>query len=370
MSKIDPKTHFFICAFCLLLFHRCGESPTPRGENHTPEIIKPDTTLSLSSDKPPLTQPTKSPGPEKHSPKPATTADTLPPLSHGAIFSPRASLAATDAALNLPDEGVVSRVLDGDTIEMLLDGNSYLIRYNLIDAPETIHPVKPAEPFGKEAYEANREMVEGKRVRLEKDTRERDVYGRLLRYVYVDGVMVNEELLRRGLSRVAVFPPDVKYLSHFLKVERQAQAAKVGIWSIEPLLSPAEAAEAPDSPETALAAQAAAAKPENPVVITHIFYDGVVPLVEADEYIEIENKGAEDADLSGWRINAGKASQEFVFPKGFILKAGGSCRVYTNEIHSESGGLSFGSKRAIWKNSGDAGQLRDAEGNLRSRWEY
>lgn len=368
MVKIYLKTQFFILFFSLLLLYRCGESP-PGAETPAPEISEPDTLPGLSSPPPNVKPPSKLTLPEKPSELPAITADTAAaaPPSPDALVSPGAAPADRDAALNLPDEGVVTRVLDGDTIEMLLDGNSYLVRYNLIDAPETIHPSIPAEPFGKEAYETNRELVEGKRVRLEKDTRERDVYGRLLRYVYVDGVMVNEELIRRGLCRVVVFPPDVKYLSRFLEIERQAQAAKVGIWSIEPLLS---LAEAPDSPATALAVQAEAAEPENPVVITHIFYDGIVPLVEADEYIEIENKGAEDADLSGWRINAGRVSQEFVFPKGFILKAGGSCRVYTNEIHPESGGLSFGSKRAIWKNSGDAGQLRDAEGNLRSRWEY
>lgn len=367
MSKSDHKTRFFICVFCLLIFYHCGEPPLPERETPAPEAITADTLPSLSLHRPHVQQPAKSAGPETHSPKPATTTDTLPPLSHGAIVSPGALPAETDTALNLPDEGVAVRVLDGDTIEMLLGGNSYVIRYNLIDAPETIHPSKPVEPFGKEAYEANRQLVEGKQVRLEKDIRERDVFGRLLRYVYVDGVMVNEELLRRGLSRVVVFPPDVKYLSRFLEIERKAQEVKIGIWSIEP---PPSQAELPGSLTTASPLPDEAAKAENPVVITEIFYDGAVARVESDEYIEIGNKGTEDVDLTGWRINAGKASQEFEFPKGFILNAGSSCRVYTNEIHPESGGLSFGSKRAIWKNSGDAGVLLDAEGNVRSRWEY
>lgn len=63
---------------------------------------------------------------------------------------------------------------------------------------------------------------------------ETDRYGRLLRYVYVGDLMVNEELLRRGLAQVATFPPDVKYVDRFLAVQREAQATGVGIWGSEP----------------------------------------------------------------------------------------------------------------------------------------
>jgi nuclease-like protein/excalibur calcium-binding domain-containing protein len=69
---------------------------------------------------------------------------------------------------------------------------------------------------------------------LEKDISETDRYGRLLRYVYVGDLMVNEELLRLGLAQVATFPPDVKYVDRFLEVQRQAQAAGVGMWGSQP----------------------------------------------------------------------------------------------------------------------------------------
>lgn len=91
------------------------------------------------------------------------------------------------------------------------------------------------EPFGPEASEANRQLVEGKTVRLEKDVSETDQYGRLLRYVYVGDLMVNEELLRQGLAQVSTYPPDVKYVERFLEVQRQAQAAGVGMWGSEPV---------------------------------------------------------------------------------------------------------------------------------------
>ena len=80
-------------------------------------------------------------------------------------------------------EATVVRVIDGDTIEVEIDGTSYRVRYIGIDTPETVHPQKPVECFGKEASEKNRELVEGKRVRLEKDVSDTDKYGRLLRYV-------------------------------------------------------------------------------------------------------------------------------------------------------------------------------------------
>ena len=127
----------------------------------------------------------------------------------------------------------VTRVVDGDTIKVLIDGVEYRVRYIGIDTPEINHPTLGVEPFGPEASQANSELVEGKTVWLEKDVSETDRYGRLLRYVYVDDVMVNEVLLRRGLARVATFPPDVKYVDRFLDIQRAAQEADLGMWGAE-----------------------------------------------------------------------------------------------------------------------------------------
>jgi endonuclease YncB( thermonuclease family) len=136
-------------------------------------------------------------------------------------------------------EAQVTRVVDGDTIEVLIDGVEYRLRYIGIDTPETKHPTSGVEPFGPEASQANSELVEGKTVLLERDVSEVDRYGRLLRYVYVDDLMVNEELLRRGLARVATFPPDVKYVDRFLEVQRAAQKAGMGMWGVELTATPA-----------------------------------------------------------------------------------------------------------------------------------
>ena len=129
----------------------------------------------------------------------------------------------------------------------------------------------------------------------------------------------------------------------------------------------AEKITADDSTDTP-ATEPEAASPQ--IIISHIFYDGVVKYFESDEFVEVLNQGAIAADISGFKINAGHRKQDFVFPEGTILAAGESYRVYTNEIHPETGGFSFKIRRAIWNNKGDIGFLYDAEGKLLSSFAY
>lgn len=124
----------------------------------------------------------------------------------------------------------VVRVVDGDTIRVSLQGREITVRYIGIDTPESVDPRRPVQPFGKEAAQRNRELVEGKIVVLEKDVSETDRFGRLLRYVYVDGRMVNAVLVEEGYARAVSFPPDVKYQELFLRLEREARDAKRGLW--------------------------------------------------------------------------------------------------------------------------------------------
>jgi micrococcal nuclease len=118
----------------------------------------------------------------------------------------------------------VTRVIDGDTI--VIAGGAH-VRYIGMDTPE-IYP--EVEFYGLEAKAKNIELVEGKVVTLVKDVSETDKYGRLLRYVYVDGVFVNGELVRLGYARAAAYPPDTKYESLLAQLEKEAKAAKLGIW--------------------------------------------------------------------------------------------------------------------------------------------
>jgi micrococcal nuclease len=156
-------------------------------------------------------------------PTPTATPVTTPPL--GATATPTPAAGKTACA-----QAEVSRVIDGDTIEVSINGYLYTVRYIGIDTPETVHPSKPVECFGVEASNKNKALVEGKTVCLEKDVSETDMYGRLLRYVWVGDMMVNAELVRLGYAQVSTYPPDVKYQDYFLQLQRQARDAGLGLW--------------------------------------------------------------------------------------------------------------------------------------------
>lgn len=133
----------------------------------------------------------------------------------------------------LPAARVV-RVVDGDTIEVEMAGRRFTVRYIGIDTPETVDPRRAVMCYGKEAARRNAELVEGKTVLLEKDVSETDRYGRLLRYVWVDGKMVNAVLVEEGYARAYTVPPDVRYADLFRRLEREARAQHRGLWGACP----------------------------------------------------------------------------------------------------------------------------------------
>ena len=127
-------------------------------------------------------------------------------------------------------EGLVVRIVDGDTIRVELGGRTERVRYIGVNTPEIHHPTRGEEPGGRAAAEQNRSLVAGKRVRLELDVQERDRYGRLLAYVWVGDLMINAELVRRGYAQVMTVPPNVRYQALFVKLQRDAREAGRGLW--------------------------------------------------------------------------------------------------------------------------------------------
>lgn len=127
-----------------------------------------------------------------------------------------------------PSEAMVERVVDGDTIKLV---GGERVRYIGVDTPETKHPYKKVQYFGKEASAFNKKLVEGKKVRLEYDVEKKDKYGRLLAYVYVDDIFVNAELVKQGYAQVMTIPPNVRYAEYFRKLQNQAREEKKGLWS-------------------------------------------------------------------------------------------------------------------------------------------
>jgi micrococcal nuclease len=130
-----------------------------------------------------------------------------------------------------PPAATVVRTLDGDTIEArFASGTTDMIRILGVDTPETHHPTKPVECFGPEAAAYTRSRLLGRVVRLERDVEPRDLYGRRLAYVIVDGGRFDDELLRLGYARLLVIPPNELHARAMLDAELDARRAGRGLW--------------------------------------------------------------------------------------------------------------------------------------------
>jgi micrococcal nuclease len=128
--------------------------------------------------------------------------------------------------------GVVTRVVDGDTIHVAVGGQDETVRYIGIDTPESVKPGTPVQCFAKAAGAANSRLIEGRRVRLAYDAERRDRYGRLLAYVYRadDGAFVNARLVEDGYARTLTIPPNVRFADRFASLARSAREHERGLW--------------------------------------------------------------------------------------------------------------------------------------------
>lgn len=127
-------------------------------------------------------------------------------------------------------EALVTRVVDGDTVEARIDGEVEDVRYIGVDTPETVKPDTPVQCFGPRASAFNHRLVEGRRVRLVFGVERRDAYGRLLAYVYLGRRFVNASLVRRGLARTLTIPPNDRFAPLLRGLELGAARAGRGLW--------------------------------------------------------------------------------------------------------------------------------------------
>jgi len=144
----------------------------------------------------------------------------------------QSSVITINKALKALLPATVTRVVDGDTVEVaLVDGTTEKVRMIGVDTPETVHPEKGTEAGGPEASAFTKERLTGQTVNLELDVEERDHYGRLLAYVYLpNGTMFNATLADEGHARMATFPPNVRYVEVFRALQGDAEAAGRGLW--------------------------------------------------------------------------------------------------------------------------------------------
>lgn len=129
-----------------------------------------------------------------------------------------------------------SKCVDGDTIKVLLDGKEYTIRMLAVDTPESVHPTKGVEYYGKEASEYTCNLVtNAKKIEVEydDDSDKIDKYNRLLVWVFVDGKLLQKSLVENGYAKVAYLYGDYKYTSELKKDQELASAKNIGVWNEE-----------------------------------------------------------------------------------------------------------------------------------------
>lgn len=128
----------------------------------------------------------------------------------------------------------VTKITDGDTIHISMDGKDEVVRLLGINTPETVDPRRTVECFGKEASDRMKEVASGKIVRLEYDDSQslRDTYGRLLAYVYLeDGQMLNRKMVAEGYAYEYTYLTPHHYQSEFRDLQRLAQSSSRGLWA-------------------------------------------------------------------------------------------------------------------------------------------
>ena len=289
-----------------------------------------------------------------------------PPTPFGPIHMPAVAHAFPAMGLCIPtdtqrENARLVRVVDGDTIDVEISGQTKRVRYIGVDTPEYY------EPYYAEAKEFNRSLVQGKPLTLIKDVSETDRYGRLLRYVLAQGVFVNFELVRRGYATAVTYPPDVACSKTFVSAQQAARDEGLGIWAPTPTPTNTPTATATPTPTRTPTASPTSAPTATPIStptgghlrITYIQYSG------RDEYVEIQNDGPGDQPMAGWALVSVVGNQVYYFPSNFTLRAGASVRVHSGPDAYESWPTDLKwTTRYIWNNSGDKAELRDASGRV------
>lgn len=236
---------------------------------------------------------------------------------------------------SISENFTVSRIIDGDTIEL---SNGEAVRLIGINAPEV------GQPYYMKSANKLAQLIGEKNVTLEKDVSNRDRYGRLLRYVYVGNIFVNLEIVREGYAIAYPYYPDVKYSDEFKAIEQEARNAQIGMWV-----------------KTELAVD---------IVAWYFHYDaeGNDHYNLNDEYVVLRNNGSVSVYMTGWTV-FDKANHVYTFST-FVLGSGASVTLYTGSGTDTATELYWWSGRAIWNNDGDTLYLWDASDHLVLTYSY
>jgi len=231
-----------------------------------------------------------------------------------------------------------TRIIDGDTIE-IAGGDT--VRLIGIDTPEK------GQFFFEEATDRLEELIGGREILLEIDKTDKDKYGRLLRYVFLNrSDLVNTMLVREGLAKVLIYPPDRKYEQELLEAEELARIQNLGIWNYMAITD---------------------------AFCVGIFYFRYNAMGDDrdnlnDEYIEFRNKCEYSVEMTGWSVRD-LAGHEYVFPK-FIAKKKTKFRLYTGSGTNGQAELYWNNNKPIWNNGGDNMKMKKPNGQLMLDYSY
>jgi micrococcal nuclease len=251
----------------------------------------------------------------------------------------------------------VTSVTDGDTIDVGGCPDAGRVRLLLVDAPE-LSP--PARCFSREATDYVRRHLLGRSVGLERDTRNVDRFDRLLRYVWLDGQLFNERMVRDGMAVLLVIGPDVKHRDRIAAAQTEARAANRGLWG---------ACGGVDAPATPTPPGAATPTPtRTPTPLATPTPGGaceaatarIVSLNKVDEVVVIEGSG----NMTGWYLISERGEQRFDFPAGFTLNGRVEIVSDTPAFPNTATRL-WWSSAAMWNNTlDDDALLHDCLGRL------
>lgn len=236
---------------------------------------------------------------------------------------------------NPPENLTAIRAVDGDTLVL---SNKKTVRLIGINTPEK------NQPYYTEAKSALGELTTGKEIRLEKDMSDTDKYGRLLRYVYVDDIFINLEMVKSGLANSYAYPPDTAHQQEFLFAERAAREKGVGLWKKS------------DVPQS--------------IVLVELYADaeGSDAKNLNGEYLILKNTGGSPISLARWSVkDAG--THIYTFPD-FTLTNDATLTLYSGKGTNTQNSLYWNSKDPIWNNDSDTLYLRTASGDLALEYAY
>lgn len=232
-------------------------------------------------------------------------------------------------------------VLDGDTIDVRLPGGEVdRVRIIGINAPET------GECVADDATDAVRNRLQGEAVTLTADRSDRDQFGRLLRYVEVEGADVGADLVAEGFAIARRYPPDTGRAGRYERLQDEAERTGAGLWASDAC-----------GPGSTISAR---------LRFSLLRFDADGPDVDNlnDEWVRLENTGA-SIDLSGWVIRDESSSNRYRFPPSFVLDRDARVTLRTGCGADTRVDLYWcRSGSAVWNNDGDTAFLLDPDGNV------